>query len=496
MDILFELDDKTKIISVPRRIYFSFPFNRRVKDDLKGMGANWDPKKKMWWMGKGNKNVEKAMTYFQDKMEAMYGSSSKNFPVVLFEEGKDIQLTEQKRRYEFRFPYNKDLKDKLKSYGARWDGRNKIWYMAKGETYLEEAFELFKEYADRLVEKKKEKEAYKQELKRRRQEGLGANIPYEHNDIAKNYDAIFNRRYKTWYFPSPDAKQEALEELQDRLAEERRKKQEREMGQILKKVENRLDRDVSVSDIEKVTFSGRSRRDTPNLGHVYRRRKDGQTVEIVHVGRPEKITEGRSFGYNFDEGWLWTAYVVPASQDDQDRLESEDKAKKDLRDAIKDSDQLAKKIREEGEYPDGPVKLDTMPKLSIRDRDSILYGGGSWFHIEPGAWIWFVQNNGADGDNWSRNNTKSGGEIAYRLPFDQDIADRIKENHQVLSGGSRTASIAKKVADKFHKKTAMEKDHEKQNQRSFTGKIPYLSGVGSYRRNLQRLRFPPIPKYH
>lgn len=54
------------------------------------------------------------------------------------------------------------------------------------------------------------------------------------------------------------------------------------------------------------------------------------------------------------------------------------------------------------------------------DKRSLLYGGGTWVVIEPGEnYFWYVRNNGADGDDWSRNNVSTGGAgaIGYRLPM-------------------------------------------------------------------------------
>ena len=56
--------------------------------------------------------------------------------------------------------------------------------------------------------------------------------------------------------------------------------------------------------------------------------------------------------------------------------------------------------RPEGEQPDGEVIWDTQN----------IYGGGDWFVASSDQkTIWYVRNNGADGDNWSHNNVRTGG---------------------------------------------------------------------------------------
>lgn len=56
-----------------------------------------------------------------------------------------------------------------------------------------------------------------------------------------------------------------------------------------------------------------------------------------------------------------------------------------------------------------------------------IYGGGRWFVIEK-DYIWFVKNNGHDGDDWSRNNIETGGAgaVGVRIPYTEELAEKIK----------------------------------------------------------------------
>lgn len=56
-----------------------------------------------------------------------------------------------------------------------------------------------------------------------------------------------------------------------------------------------------------------------------------------------------------------------------------------------------------------------------------LYGGGDWWVIQPDA-IWYVQNNGADGDDWSHNNVRTGGAgaIGWRRPYEPEVAGQLR----------------------------------------------------------------------
>ncbi|DBA34831.1 MAG: hypothetical protein HXS54_06100 [Theionarchaea archaeon] len=59
-----------------------------------------------------------------------------------------------------------------------------------------------------------------------------------------------------------------------------------------------------------------------------------------------------------------------------------------------------------------------------------IYGGGRWFVIDyTENLIWLVDNNGADGDDWSRNNIKTGGAgaIGRRVQYTQELHNRISK---------------------------------------------------------------------
>lgn len=88
---------------------------------------------------------------------------------------------------------------------------------------------------------------------------------------------------------------------------------------------------------------------------------------------------------------------------------------------------IAHRIRTEGHRPPSPAQPTGEPLCGHPD----LHGGGAWFVIEPEA-IWLVENNGADGDDWSLNNVHTGGAgaIGWRVPEDREVAQRIRELHE------------------------------------------------------------------
>ena len=84
---------------------------------------------------------------------------------------------------------------------------------------------------------------------------------------------------------------------------------------------------------------------------------------------------------------------------------------------------LAQRIREAGEAPTG----SNQPEGERISDTQNIYGGGDWFVVGD-DFIWYVQNNGMDGDNWSRNNVQTGGAgaIGWRVPYDEDLAQEIR----------------------------------------------------------------------
>ncbi len=83
-------------------------------------------------------------------------------------------------------------------------------------------------------------------------------------------------------------------------------------------------------------------------------------------------------------------------------------------------------VRPEDEQPQGDRILDTQN----------IYGGGDWFVVGE-AGIWYIQNNGMDGDNWSHNNVRTGGAgaIGWKIPKNKQIEKRLRELEQGKTGG-------------------------------------------------------------
>lgn len=122
------------------------------------------------------------------------------------------------------------------------------------------------------------------------------------------------------------------------------------------------------------------------------------------------------------------AYYRPATEAEIAALEAAERAEQ-ARIAADQAAEIARnaardEIVANGERPDGKQQ----PAGEIVASTQTIYGGGDWFVVGP-DWIWYIQNNGMDGDDWSRNNVITGGAgaIGWRVPYNADLAAQIGE---------------------------------------------------------------------
>jgi hypothetical protein len=167
-------------------------------------------------------------------------------------------------------------------------------------------------------------------------------------------------------------------------------------------------------------------------GQVLRNPRNKEQILFVITPKQRYFREdGMSFGVGDESGYIYSAQCRLATDDEAAPIlqreaapilqrESE-KAAKQTAEARRTS--IAEQIIAANLTPD---KLITLNGEKIMDRQTI-YGGGDWFVIESSA-IWYVRNNGADGDNWSNNNIQTGGAgaVGYMVLFDQVLADELR----------------------------------------------------------------------
>jgi hypothetical protein len=170
-----------------------------------------------------------------------------------------------------------------------------------------------------------------------------------------------------------------------------------------------------------------------SVGQVIRHADGWYTV--VHASKRYFREDGMSFGVGDESGYIFSHKLRPATPEEAAAPEArrlaaiELKAKKDRVQASLRSEFLVHADRHFWGEDGQSMRLEG-ETVNIGEGQTI-YGGGEWFVVQP-EWIWYVQNNGADGDNWSGNNIRTGGAGArgYRFehtPERDEIVDLARE---------------------------------------------------------------------
>jgi len=151
---------------------------------------------------------------------------------------------------------------------------------------------------------------------------------------------------------------------------------------------------------------------------------------------------GKQFPCPEEEDWRGYDYVcyvyyreaTPEETEQGKRLETEKAEAEIIKKEKQKEIRALKELVEAGEYPNPEIlENERVRLLEYPTGDNFvitpfnLYGSGEEFVINSN-YIWLIQNNGADGDNWSWNNIRTGGAgaIGHRVPYNESTANRIK----------------------------------------------------------------------
>jgi hypothetical protein len=133
--------------------------------------------------------------------------------------------------------------------------------------------------------------------------------------------------------------------------------------------------------------------------------------------------DGLSFGVGDESGRVYSATCREATAEEAAPLVAQLAALEARRAAKHRLRELAQQVQAKGECPAGDHVLEGERLFN----NQTLYGGGDWWVVTSDA-IWYVQNNGADGDDWSRNNVQTGGAgaIGWRVPRTAELEDELR----------------------------------------------------------------------
>ena len=179
---------------------------------------------------------------------------------------------------------------------------------------------------------------------------------------------------------------------------------------------------ITISGGEGYGCSGWSEGQT--IRNRWRERNNGpEYLTVVSAGSQYHREEGMSFGVGEDQGYVYWAQCRPATDEESAPLivaQQQREERKRMRARV---EAIGAEICKAGECPPGPNR----PEGDVLFDTQNIYGGGDWFVVGE-EWIWYIQNNGMDGDDWSRNNVSTGGAgaIGWRVPATEQMANELR----------------------------------------------------------------------
>lgn len=176
----------------------------------------------------------------------------------------------------------------------------------------------------------------------------------------------------------------------------------------------------------------RERWHDPHAGPFGGAPRDGIVVILAANARYE-AEDGMSFGVGDESGYVYRAWAREATAEEAAPVLAREAAAVARRRQAARVREIAAMIARDGTAPppaDGSLALVGERVLDTQD----LYGGGGWFVVDEdgagphGPAIWHVRNNGGDGDDWSRNNIRTGGAgaIGRYVPYDAALVDELR----------------------------------------------------------------------
>lgn len=159
---------------------------------------------------------------------------------------------------------------------------------------------------------------------------------------------------------------------------------------------------------------------------------DGHWIQIQSVRKhwisddDPSLYGSHLLGWEGDQGWLITYHDAPGDvvAEREAAAAAERAARQERIDWATAYREIAHHITTAGEQPPGPIELDGERLIDQQTLD----GGGDWFEITANH-IWYIRNNGMDGDTWSINNitTSGAGAIGTRIPLDDHLATQLRD---------------------------------------------------------------------
>lgn len=150
-------------------------------------------------------------------------------------------------------------------------------------------------------------------------------------------------------------------------------------------------------------------------GYGYHGWKEGEVVHSRKEGMPSYLyvgkagsryyrEEGMSFGVGDESGYTYWAVCREATDEESAPLRKREERLERIQAIQSRCREISRYIQEHGVRPEGSNEVRGTRLFDTQN----IHGSGDWFVVD-GVRVWYCQNNGMDGDDWSRNNVQTGG---------------------------------------------------------------------------------------
>lgn len=163
-----------------------------------------------------------------------------------------------------------------------------------------------------------------------------------------------------------------------------------------------------------------------SVGETFRR--GDKILTVKSTSQSYYHDDGLCFGVGDDSGYIYYADCRPATEGEIEKLIAAEQASEDHRRNKSRLDEIERQIRETG------IRPQEQPKYAeVLFGTFDIYGGGERYVIDDER-IWYIRNNGMDGDSWDNNNIRTGGAgaIGWCVPYTEELAQELRELHEQI----------------------------------------------------------------
>jgi hypothetical protein len=260
--------------------------------------------------------------------------------------------------------------------------------------------------------------------------GFRVRTPYREDIVAllrSIQGAAWNKMLLEWQVPLSSAESllTVLPRINDAIAEMQREKQARQRDAVAR---------AEVGQ-KRMPFLVES---CPRKGVVFEKR--GSILFATDVGPYFTIDDdapslyGSEFLGHEGERGVWVTYRAATEEEAAlftQNKEAEAARRKEIKHCHKRLQEISEQIKTQGRVlPQNEVSLNGRESLVEFNKKLFLYGGGSEIFV-TNDFLCFMMHNGADGDDWSRNNFP--GSIIWFAPRSPELEQEIRQLSALLA---------------------------------------------------------------